>query len=316
MVLGERDFGLDELEAIVRELPLSYYMLHAYSRLKVEDPVRAERAVKAGQAQAQDQPFSFEYRPEFDTAGFRRALELLRQGEVHLALRELAALHLLEQGTTPAVLWAVALLYHRAGAAELSHRVARGLLTDWLQRWPTGEWRRAWELAFPRPHHDIVSKNAQKNDVAEALVYGVMREESQFDAQVVSHAGAYGLMQLMPSTARHYGKKGGIPSGERDLKRPVNNIAIGTLVLKSFSQPFANDPLLCIPAYNAGPGRPKRWKREHPSLDFDVWVELIPFRETRRYMHRVLAARAAYGYLYDTTVPAEEWLTLPLRFAD
>lgn len=316
MALGERDFGLQELETIISELPLSYYMLQAYSRLREEDPARAEHAMKLGQAKAEQDPFSFDYRPEFDSLGFRRALELLRQGEVSLAQEELAALHLLEAGTTPAVLWAVALLYDRAGAAELSHRVARGLLTDWLQRWPAGEWRRAWELAFPRPHHDMVRQNAQKNGVPEALVYGVMREESQFDEDVVSPAGAYGLMQVIPPTARHYGKQAGIPYSEAALKRPANNIAIGTLVLKSFTRPFEKDPLLCIPAYNAGPGRPKRWKRERPNLDFDIWVELIPFRETRRYTRRVLAARAAYGYLYDTDAAPETWLTLPLRFAE
>ena len=74
---------------------------------------------------------------------------------------------------------------------------------------------------------------------------------------------------------------------------------------------FKQNPVLAIPGYNAGPGRPLRWLRERPHMDFDVWVESIPYSETRRYTKRVLASRAAYAYLYAPAT-ADEAMVLPL----
>jgi soluble lytic murein transglycosylase len=158
-----------------------------------------------------------------------------------------------------------------------------------------------------------VQREAKKNEIAEALVYGVMREESVFDPRAVSAADAYGLMQLVTPTAEHFAKKLKIPFSKAQLLRPQTNIALGSRVLRDYQAQFPTNPLLAIPAYNAGPGRPKRWLTEHPNVDFDVWVELIPFRETRRYTKRVLASRGVYGMLYGTA--GVEGLRLPLTIA-
>ena len=216
------------------------------------------------------------------------------------------------EGTAPEVLWAVALLYDRAGSPNQAQQMMRGRLTDWLRRWPTGDWRKAWELGFPRPFHAIVSREASKNQLPEALIYAVMREESVFDPHAVSHADAYGLMQLIESTAKHFSKKLGIPYRRNLLFLPRVNIALGAKVLRTYSDRFRDNQILGIPSYNAGPGRPKRWLAQMPDLDFDLWVERIPFRETRRYTKRVLASRGAYTLLYGD--PAQEW-KLPIRLA-
>jgi soluble lytic murein transglycosylase len=312
MMTGEKERGLAELESIVRELPLSYYMLHAHSRLLALDPARAERARREGLAKSEHEPFAIARRPEFDTPGFVRAKELLRLGETEPAKREIDALGLAKQGAAPEILWGVALLYAKANAAKLSHDIARGLLTDWLVRWPSGAWTQAWELAFPRPFLPVVQREAKKNGVPEALVYGIMREESSFDPTAVSPADAHGLMQLIPATARLYGKPVGIPHSVPSLYVPANNVALGARALGDLSRTFAKNPLLAIPAYNAGPGRPRKWVNQRPQLDFDLWVELIPYRETLRYTKRVLAARAAYAYLYDRP-NAEAFVTLPIK---
>jgi soluble lytic murein transglycosylase len=311
METGERERGVNELEAIVRELPLSYYMLHAYSRLSDLDRPRAERARDESIAAAASQPFAFERRDEFELPGFRRGIELLRQGDVEFAKRELDALKFDPSSTAPGVLWGMALLYARAGAARESHSIARGLLTDWLRRWPAGDWTRAWEIAFPRPHAAIVAREAKKNDVPEALVYAVMREESAFDARAVSSADAYGLMQLIVPTAASAAKPLGLPSDAEALKRPTINIALGSRTLAKLRSRFSDNPWLAIPGYNAGPGRPARWLKERPQLDFDVWVETIPFVETRRYTKRVLASQAAYAFVYRK--PEDPLMTLPTR---
>jgi soluble lytic murein transglycosylase len=309
---GEKQRGEKELAAIIRELPLSYYMLQAYSHLVALDPSRAKQALEAGIQRSKQSPFSFEYRPEFDTPGFRRAMELLRQGELELAQREIQALGIARPGAAPEILWGLALLYSRAGSAKLSHAVARGLLTDWLGRWPAGDWVKAWKLAFPRPYHAVVEREAKRTGVPETLIYAVMREESAFDPRAESPANAYGLMQLIVPTARLYARPLGLPYDARSLERPAVNITLGSHALAKLGNRFSNNPLLAIPAYNAGPGRPRRWLHDRPSLDFDVWVELIPFRETRRYTKRVLASRAAYTFLYDEK-NADDAMDLPLK---
>ncbi|HEX7668914.1 MAG TPA: transglycosylase SLT domain-containing protein, partial [Polyangiaceae bacterium] len=304
--------SLAEYEKIVRELPLSYYMLHAYSRLAASDPVRAARVLSESVEQARAAPFAFEHLPKLDDPAFRRALELLRVSDIERARRELTALGVQSPDAGPALLWSVALVYARAGAMKLSNDVARGLLTDWLTRWPSGDWERAWEIAFPRPYHEMVVREASQSGVPEPLVYAIMREESSFDPAAESPARAYGLMQLILPTARQFGKGLGLSLDAQVLKRPQVNVTLGCRVLAELTRSFSDNPLLAIPGYNAGAGRPKRWLKERPSVPFDVWVELVPYLETRRYTKRVLASRAAYTFLYAKP-GAEEAVRLPLQ---
>lgn len=298
MQTGERERGLQELENLIRQRPLSYYTQHAYSRLLEIDRGRALAARNRAIAETQASPFTFSSK-DFARPAFQRAVSLLRQGELRWAERELQRIETDGDAATD-LLWSMALLYDRAGSPTLSHRLARGKLTDWLSKWPVGEWEKAWHVAFPRPYRPIVQKAAKRYELPESMIYAVMREESGFEAKVVSHAGAFGLMQIIKPTAKHYGKKAGLPYSESALKTPRVNIPLGASVLKDFQGYFPNNPLLGVPAYNAGPGRPKRWKKQRENSDFDVWVELIPFRETRRYTKRVLASRGAYAFLYES----------------
>lgn len=311
---GDVERGLLQYEALILELPLSYYMLNAYSRLSERDSARAARALSLALDTSSGLAFQIERRPEFEQPGFLRAMELLRQSDIDSARRELELLDLLSSKTPPSVLWGIASLYARAGSARHSHALARWRLTDWVERWPAGQWRQAWELAFPRPHIETVTLEAQRQGIEPELVYAIMREESAFDAGAVSPANAYGLMQVISPTARRFGKEAGLPYDRRALTTPEVSIAIGSRVLSSYRGRFPEDPILAIPGYNAGPGRPKRWAKDWPSVDFDVWVELIPYRETRHYTKRVLASRAAYGYLYYAT-PEHDPLRLPRRLS-
>lgn len=311
---GQTERGLAQYEAIITELPLSYYMLHAYSRLSQVDASRARIALERGLERAVAAPFPHRHRPEFDGPGFLRVLELLRQNDIDSARRELDFLDLIGPDAPPSMLWSVASLYSRAGSPRFAHAVPRWQLVDWLQRWPVGPWREAWEIAFPRPHIETVAAEAKRQGVPEELVYAVMREESAFDPGAVSPANAFGLMQVISPTARRFGKEAGVPYDRRALTTPRVSIVIGTRVLASYRSRFPNDPLLAIPSYNAGPGRPQRWVKDWPSVDFDVWVELIPFRETRRYTKRVLASRATYAYLYYGRSETDP-LALPQRLS-
>lgn len=309
---GERERGLTELEALIEEFPLSYYMLLAYTQLGKEAPERAKAARERAVARAEQEPFSIASRAEFKSEGFIRAMELFAVGDSVAGERELGALGFSDPGTVPEILWGVALLYSRIGSAKISTAIAKRVLGSSPARWPSGPWSAAWQLAYPRPYESLVEREAKKNNLSKWLVYAIMREESAFDPDAQSPANAHGLMQLIVPTAKMFARPLGLPYDKRALRKPHVNIALGTRALRSFSDKFADNPLLGICAYNAGPGAPLRWRRERPDADFDVWVELIPYHETRRYIKRVLSSRAVYGYLYEPE-RSEELIRLPLR---
>ncbi len=298
LLLGERERGLNEFEQVVLTLPLSYYMLQAYSWLERAEPERAVRAIARAEQLASSEPFRVERRPALETPGFERMMQLLRIGEVEPAMRELNALGLGKESVGSEILWAVAGLYERAGFSKYSAVLTRKRLSEVSSRWPAAAWAKPWEIAFPRPYLPLVQKEAQAAAIDPALVYAIMREESAFDPEAVSPANAFGLMQLILPTARQAARKTNLPVSARSLKRPAVNIALGCRELSRLGQRFAHNPLLAVPAYNAGPGAADRWLRERPALDFDLWVERIPFLETRRYTKRVLSSRAVYTFLY------------------
>lgn len=310
LATGDKPGGLAGLETLIEQQPLAYYMLHAWSRLSALDLERAAAAVARGRARAENTPFLFERSAELSTPGFERALELLQVGDLDAAAAELVLLGADGPNAPPNLLWGVAVLYQQLGATRLSHRISSYLKETWIQRWPAGPWMQAWQVSFPRPYLGTVSQRAQQTGVSPALMYAVMREESAFDATAVSRANAFGLMQLLVPTAKGYAAQVGLPVTERSLLTPQVNIAYGSRVLAAFSQQFPSNPLLAIPGYNAGPGRPKQWLKELPTTEFDLWIELIPFRETRDYTKRVLTSRAAYAYLYDDR--GNEAFELPL----
>ncbi|MGC4093640.1 MAG: lytic transglycosylase domain-containing protein [Polyangiaceae bacterium] len=287
-------------------------MLQAYSTLTREAPGRAEAALGAAESDSLALPFRIVLGSELSSPGFARMLELLRVGEVDAALRELSALGLRNDGVGSEILWGVALLYERAGVSRLSAELTRMRLSEMSGRWPFGEWTKAWEIAFPRPFLAIVEKEAAASGVDPALAYAIMREESAFDPDAVSPANAYGLMQLIVPTARRAAKGTNLVASAASLKRPRVNVALGCRELSHLAGMFEQNPLLAVPAYNAGPGRAAAWLRDRPSMDFDLWVERIPFLETRRYTKRVLSSRAIYAFLYDRKEAARR-LTLPKK---
>ena len=310
---GESERALGEYESLIRDLPLSYYMLAAYSALHAADAERA-RAILAGALAAVPSgagPVVVTNRAEFSGVGFSRALELFGVGDLENGARELAALGLTDS-SQPEILWGLSKLYAEAGALKLSHAAARRALSAAPSTWPADAWLDAWRLAYPAPFQQIVLREAKRTGQSLALIYAIMREESAFDPDAESIADAHGLMQLIVPTAKSVARPLGLPSDRASLKRPSVNIALGTGELARLAKAFPENALLAIPAYNAGPGNPKRWLRERPNADFDLWVELIPYVETRRYVKRVLSSRAAYAFLYQRE-DFEQFAVLPSK---
>ncbi len=294
---GERERGLLGYERLIAELPLGYYVRAAYTALAAADPERAARALEQTRAAAASAPPSIRRPPQQLELGFRRALELAAVGELDWVRAELSALS--AESAAPELLFNAAVLYARAGAVKLSSDAARSVLGKMPPRFPAGDWLEAWKLAYPRPYVELVSEQAKKNALSPSLLYAVMREESAFDPDAESAADAYGLMQLILPTARIAGKALGLPHDRVSLKRPSVNIPLGARVLGKYTLQFSQDPLLAIAAYNAGPGAAQRWRKDRPGSSFDLWVELIPYVETRRYIKRVLGSAAVYAVVYD-----------------
>lgn len=169
---------------------------------------------------------------------------------------------------------------------------------------PTNRW--AWECAYPRPHGASVREHEERASLPPDLLWAIMRQESAFDEEVVSSARAVGLLQLMPATAASVATAAGIPHEESWLVRPEHNIALGALYLRDLLQKMSGNIALAAGAYNAGPEAIARWKEHSQGVELDVFVELIPFLETREYVVRVMGNLAHYGFLSrgDAGVPS------------
>src|SRR5208282_3456429 len=154
--------------------------------------------------------------------------------------------------------------------------------------------RHDFGLRYPTPYRTEVEDAAKENGLDAAFVYGLMRQESRFVPDIVSGSGAIGLMQLMPPTARWVAHKTG-RSTERtpQLEDPELNIQFGSYYLRYVLGRLDGLQALGAAAYNAGPGRAQAWRGAVP-LEGAIYVETIPFNETRDYAKKVLANAMFY----------------------
>jgi soluble lytic murein transglycosylase len=155
------------------------------------------------------------------------------------------------------------------------------------------------EVVLPLRHEDIIRQQAADKGLDPALIAGVIYTESRFRDQT-SHAGAKGLMQLLPSTAHDIARKsGGTAFIEGDLANPQVNISYGSFYLRYLLQRYGGNEVLAIAAYNAGEGRVDKWifDARHKGEAFDR-ARHIPFPETRHYVEQVLDVRARYREEY------------------
>ena len=152
---------------------------------------------------------------------------------------------------------------------------------------------------FPTPHRDAVRAKAREVGVDAAFVYGLIRQESRFIMDARSSVGASGLMQLMPATARWTAKKIGLPFTPEMINDRDANLRLGATYLKLVLDDFGGSQAMAAAAYNAGPGRPRRW-REGPPVEPAAWAESIPFNETRDYVKKVLSNAVDYALVMNT----------------
>lgn len=153
------------------------------------------------------------------------------------------------------------------------------------------------DVRFPLAYRETVEQVSSKTKVDSILIYAIARQESAFAEKARSSAGALGLMQIMPGTARQTARKTGIKHEDRYLLDPEYNINLGSHYLNELLKQFKGNRILAAAAYNAGPHRVNTWIKRTPlNVPYDVWIESIPFSETRGYVQNVLAFSVIYAY--------------------
>ena len=155
-----------------------------------------------------------------------------------------------------------------------------------------------FSLRYLAPYRDALRAHIREHGLEEAWVYGLMRQESRFITAAKSDVGAAGLMQVMPSTARWIAKKLGLKSYKQSLIHQLDiNLRLGTYYMKTVLSWFDDSPVLASAAYNAGPGRARRWRGDQP-LEGAIYAETIPFDETRDYVKKVMSNTIYYAKLF------------------
>jgi soluble lytic murein transglycosylase len=150
-------------------------------------------------------------------------------------------------------------------------------------------------LRYPVPYRDVLKVHTDQLALDEAWVYGLIRQESRFISIAKSNAGASGLMQLMPGTARWVAKKLGLKDWRWSQVTDVDvNVNLGTYYLKHVLDVLDGYPVMASAAYNAGPGRARAWRPESP-MEGAIYAETIPFNETRDYVKKVMANATYYA---------------------
>ena len=221
--------------------------------------------------------------------GFTRALELRRAGLDGWATGE----------------WSLAA--SRLSTAELKFAAALAEKENWHDRaifalGNSGDLQ-FYEWRFPLLWEEEIKREAVANDLDPAWVYGTIRSESAMVETARSSANAMGLMQVTPATGKRVAKKHGLAwTGIAQLRTAPGNLPIGTAYMSDLSQDFSNNPVLVSGSYNAGPNAVRRWLKTRPQGEAAIWVETLPYFETRDYIPRVLAFTTIYDWRMGGTV--------------
>jgi soluble lytic murein transglycosylase len=197
----------------------------------------------------------------------------------------------------PRRLYALSAAYAQEARHFQSLRILRRHFIGLARSAPPSLPRAFWDFFYPLGWRTELNDAATRAALDPYFVAAVVREESSFDPQARSRVGARGLMQLMPDTARQLAKGRGLPAGDDMLADPGANLALGSAYLAGLMKEFG-EPRLAVAAYNAGPARVREWWKARASDDVEVWVELIPFDETRFFVRRVMLSWEEYRRLY------------------
>ena len=286
--------GLRDLRSLCAEHPTRFYSLLAAARLYELDPESVAAIPKptfSGTEGEWTLDSELAARPEMV-----RAMQLARLGLTQEALAELDAIPGDASGPTEAALYARL-------QARIDPIVAHDKLHKYLLHHPpstyTANQRPILTTAYPNLYWDLVQQAADGYGYDSRVFHALVREESSFNKDIVSWAGARGLSQLMPATASNVGRWLGITVTKQSSFDPLTNLRIGSRYMEFLQARFKGNMFLAVGGYNAGEGNIDKWLRERGNTPTDEFIEAIPYRETRGYVKRVLGTYQLYHVLYD-----------------
>jgi soluble lytic murein transglycosylase len=209
--------------------------------------------------------------------------------------------------------------YEILGVADRRYAWSRDAVGNLdLKKTPDADSRWRWDCRFPRPYSGIIHDLETRWQLPNGLLYAVMRQESSFREKVQSPAGAVGLTQLMPNTARSVNHEFGadLPCAQSEpieLEEPRCNLELGARYLRKLLLAFDGQLPLVVLAYNAGPMIVSHWASEQRPVLLDLFLAKVPFAETRNYVHSVLTNYLVYSWLEQPRepVPALQWTPTP-----
>ena len=284
----------DLFEDLCRDAPFSYYGQLAAARLKLLDPARyaalQRPVIQGGEAWSVRQAF-------VDDPEVASALQLFRLGLHKEALSELSEVGM--EAMSPAEAGLVIEQRWQAGDWLLAHDAYRNYLVDHPPELLGAQRDRVLLLAYPEKYWAEVQAVTPTYSWDARIFHGLVREESNFNREIVSHAGARGLSQLMPATAQGVARWLGVTVTQQQLHDPKTNLQIGSRYFESLITRYGGDPYVAMAGYNAGEGNVAKWMERFGNVPVDQWVESIPFRETRNYVKRVSRSWQTDHLLYD-----------------
>lgn len=289
--LGRDSLAEARLQQVRRADPLSFYGMRAAEGLgqSILDLPMADSPARDPAAEARIEP------------GLRRVDLLAELDRRDALVEEVERLRRAAQGEGGG---GQAMEYALAEALNERGYTLTGIGMGWTLWEEADAWNpRLLRLVYPFPFRTLVVPEAVDRGVDPYLVAALIRRESAFNPVVVSGAGAIGLMQIVPETGRQLARAAGLRFDSELLYRPEVNIHLGTRFLARLLGRYDESLPVVLAAYNAGPTRANQW-RELPEIDHpELFMERVPYRETRDYIRNVLAHQAIYRALYPAVLP-------------
>ncbi|HKR66674.1 MAG TPA: transglycosylase SLT domain-containing protein [Thermoanaerobaculia bacterium] len=277
---------------IVTEYPFSYY---AY-RAKELWPTSNQQPATSNTFPDLDSELAKLTEPRLATVR-----ELLEVNLARAAAREMKLLAA-KYADNPGVQFMLADVYVRGGEPFKANGVLQRQFRAFVRHGGANIPPRFWQILFPLPYWDAIRDEAQRRGLDPYLVASIIRQESGFEPSTVSNAGAVGLMQIMPEEASRIATDAELGAVSReDLFDPAKNIAVGAAEYSQKLAAMSGNHTLAIASYNAGETAVERWIARAPVNDTDVFIESIPFAETRLYVKTVTRNRNEYKRIYETT---------------
>jgi len=291
---GEAELAARRFGQLEGEAPRSYYGILAARRGGPRDPPSRASTVAVALPAEPLEPLQAD-------PGYARVEALREVGLGSFADEEMAEMTRRSLGE-PRRLYALSAAYAQESRYHLALRILRRHFHSLARSGPGMAPRAFWEMLYPVGWRGELMEAATRSAIDPLLVAAVVREESSFHPQARSRVGARGLMQLMPETARPMAQARQLAFGNGDLlDDPGANLELGTAFFAALLREFG-DARLAVAAYNAGPTRVREWWGGRRSDDLEVWVEQIPFDETRAFVKRVMLSWDEYRRLYGASV--------------